>query len=93
MKKIGYSERQPVSILLEKHLKEKGMRAFTYVSSDMPQLDVDVIVEESKNFEKFKKHESLVEIWDMRLQAEKKMLSMLKLFLNSKNYEAFHYRY
>jgi len=74
MKSIGYSERQPVPIrdlsdskLLDKHLKDKGMRAFTYVSSDMPQLDVDVIIEESKNFEKFKEHGNLIEVWDMKL--------------------------
>ena len=74
MKSIGYSERQPVSIrdlsdskLLDKHLKDKGMRAFTYVSSDMPQLDIDVVIEESKNFERFKKRANYVEVWDMKL--------------------------
>jgi len=74
MRKIGYTERLPVKVTslddekqVEKWIKEKGMTAYTFVSEKMPQLDIDILVENSINFQKFFINQVKVEAWGIEL--------------------------
>lgn len=74
MHKLGYVERQPISVKdlgdekkLENFVKQKGMKAFTFVSSAKPQLDIDIIVEESLKFSEFYKEKTIIKVWDIEL--------------------------
>ena len=62
MKKLGYSERLPVSIMdlgdknqVKKWLKEKNMKAYTFNPPKNNLLQIDVIIEESLKFESYYK--------------------------------------
>lgn len=74
MHKLGYTERQPINIKdlsnekkLNKIMKEKGMKAFTFISKDKPNLDIDIVVQESLDFNKYDKRKNIVDIWDIKL--------------------------
>lgn len=74
MHETGYTERLPITIKelanqeqLKHFIKEKNLKAFTYISGDQPQLDIDVIVNESIDFEKYVKNQTFVEIWGIKL--------------------------
>ena len=63
MKKLKYTERLPVSILelkdkkkVKKWLKEKNLRAFSFVPQNDNPLQIDIITEESLKFETFSKN-------------------------------------
>jgi len=65
MKKLGYSERLPVSVLelqdqkqVRKWLKEKNMRAYSFTPPKETLLQIDIIIEESLKFEKIAKNKS-----------------------------------
>lgn len=88
MHEMGYVERQPITLKelgsakkIESLLNEKGMKAFTFVSSTMPQLDLDIIVEESLEFEAYDERKTVVEIWDLKLP----MISIDDLIVMKKN--------
>lgn len=66
MKKLGYSERLPVSIMdlgdkkqVEKWLKEKNMKAYTFNPPKNNLLQIDVIIEESLKFESYYKRKKI----------------------------------
>lgn len=74
MHELGYTERQPISVKdlgdpkkLKDFVKKKGMKAFTFVSGNKPQLDIDIIVEESLNFEKFYTKKTIIGVWGLAL--------------------------
>lgn len=74
MHKLGYIERQPINIKelgdpkrLKEFIKKKGLKAFTFISNDKPQLDIDIIVEESMDFDKYIKRKKTVKVWDIEL--------------------------
>ena len=61
MRKLGYIERLPVSV------KEKGLKAYTFISDGKPQLDIDIIIHESMDFLKYSKQKTVIEVWEMEL--------------------------
>jgi hypothetical protein len=74
MHKLGYVERIPVSVKdlgdkkkLEEFMNKKGLKAYTYISSNEPQLDIDIIVKESMDFDQFEKRKTIVKVWDLEL--------------------------
>lgn len=74
MKKMDYIERLPISIKelgdekkLQNFIKEKGLKAYTYISRSRPQLDIDIVVEPSLDFDKYAKRANLIQIWDVEL--------------------------
>lgn len=74
MKKMGYVERLPITIhglsdpkKLKKYLKDKNMKAFTYISNKQLALDVDIITEESLDFAGFNKKKKVVHVWNLDL--------------------------
>lgn len=74
MHKLGYNERQPINIKdlgdkkkLEGFIKKKNMKAFTFISANKPQLDIDIIVEESLKFSEYHKNKKTVKVWGLRL--------------------------
>lgn len=74
MKKMGYIERLPVSVKelgdekkLEKFIQEKGMKACTFISNEKPQLDIDIVIEESVDFKKYEKAKAIIHVWEMEL--------------------------
>lgn len=59
MKKLGYSERLPISIndlgdhvQVKKWMKEKGMTAFSFLPPEFPLIHIDIIMKDSLNFKK-----------------------------------------
>ena len=63
MRELGYSERLPVSVMdlsdkkkVKKWLEEKNLRAFTFNPPINNPLQIDIIIEESLNFEKMAKN-------------------------------------
>ena len=74
MKEMGYVERLPISITvlgdkkkLENFMKKKSLKAYTYISSHNPQLDIDIIVGESLRFDNFKENETIIKVWNIQL--------------------------
>jgi len=74
MKKMGYEKRLPVDIQefgeegkALKLIKEKNLIAYTFANPKEPQFSIDVIVGESLKFNAYKKHRTLVKIWDIRI--------------------------
>jgi len=74
MEKMGYVMRLPIDvkelnnkIKVNKWIKEKGMTAYTFISDKKPQLDLDILVDYSRSFEKFFKRKTLMEIWGMKI--------------------------
>lgn len=74
MKKMGYIERLPITIKdlgnaqqVKNWLKEKGMTAFTFVSNTGPELDLDILVENSLKFKTFYHDRTVMTVWGMRV--------------------------
>lgn len=74
MQKMGYTPRLPVEIhelrdtkKLKKWIKEKGLKAYTFINNLRPQLDIDILVEESLTFEKQFKKRTKIKVWDISL--------------------------
>jgi hypothetical protein len=74
MQDLGYIGRIPVSVKelgdkkkLNEFINKKRLKAYTYVSDNEPQLDIDIIVKESMDFSEFDKRKTVVEVWDMKL--------------------------
>lgn len=74
MQDLGYIERIPVSVKelgdkkkLNEFMKKKGLKAYTYISNNEPQLDIDIIVKESMDFDEFFKRKTVVKVWEMEL--------------------------
>lgn len=74
MKKMGYISRIPVEVQelrdkkkLANWVKEKGMKAYTFVSNTRLQLDIDILVEDSLKFKKHDKEKKILHAWDIDL--------------------------
>lgn len=74
MEDLGYIGRQPVSIQelgdkkkLEQFVTEKGLKAYSFMSSENPPIVLDIIIDESRHFSKFARKKSLIQVWDMIL--------------------------
>jgi len=74
MKKLGYTPRLPVEIheltdtkKLKTWIKEKGLKAYTFINNRRPQLDIDILVEESLTFGKQYSKKTKIKVWDTTL--------------------------
>lgn len=74
MQKMGYIPRLPVEIQelydtkkLKQWIKEKGLKAYTFINNQKPQLDIDILVEESLVFKKQYTKRTKIEVWDIQL--------------------------
>lgn len=74
MKEMNFIERLPINIKelgdtkkLDSFVKEKELKAYTYISNDNPNVSLDVIVDESLEFGKFYKDRSEIKVWDIKL--------------------------
>lgn len=74
MHSLDYVERIPVNIKelgnktkLNEFIKKKGLKAYTSISNSQPQLDIDVIVEQSIDFKDYDKGKTIIKVWDMEL--------------------------
>lgn len=74
MKKMGYNARLPVEIQelqntqkLKNWIKEKGLKAYTFINDKHPQLSIDILVEESLDFQKKFKDKTDIKVWDIEL--------------------------
>lgn len=75
MKKFGYIERLPVALhelsdtkKVKQWMQEKGMTAYTFISNiSEPQLDIDIVVSDSFDFQKFFQRKGLIEIWGIKV--------------------------
>lgn len=70
--RLDYTARLPVELhelndekKLKNWMKKKGLKAYTFVSNKQPQLDIDIIVDESLQFQKHFQKRKKVKIWDM----------------------------
>ncbi|MDD3897223.1 MAG: nucleotidyl transferase AbiEii/AbiGii toxin family protein [Candidatus Peribacteraceae bacterium] len=70
MDRMGYQQRLPVSIqeLSDERkarifIKEKDLTAYSFIHDKYPQFNVDVLVAQSIDFEKFAVHTMRAEIW------------------------------
>lgn len=63
---IWCKERLPIGV---KELGDgkKGLTAFTFISSQGEQLDIDILVQESVDFEGYLKDQTLIEVWGLSL--------------------------
>lgn len=48
-------------------MKEKGLKAYTFINNQRPQLDIDILVEESLTFKKQFQKKTKIAIWDIQL--------------------------
>lgn len=74
MKKMGYVTRIPVQIQelrdpkkVEKWIKEKGLKAYTYQSGNSPRPEIDILVEDSMKFIKHSKNKKVIRAWNIRV--------------------------
>lgn len=74
MKELGYVSRIPVDVKelgnrdkVKSFVEDKGMKAYTFLSNEKPQLDIDILVEESFDFDDFAKNKTVVEVWGLKL--------------------------
>lgn len=73
MEKEGYVRRIPVSLdelgdekAILKLMKEKNLLAYSFLGKD-PQYNIDVIIGESLEYEKYAKHVVKVRAWDITI--------------------------
>lgn len=74
MSELGYTKRLPIMLKelgerkkLEKFIEEKNLKAYTFVSKGNPPLDIDIITQESIDFNDYKKKRTLIEVWGLQL--------------------------
>lgn len=74
MNKKGYVQRLPIDVRslsdraqVQKWLEEKGMTAYTYIDSHLPQINVDILAGESLNFDKYDQQKITVEAWSISI--------------------------
>ena len=70
MDRMGYQQRLPISIQelsdeskARTFIREKGLTAYSFIHVTQPQFNVDVLVAESMDFEKFSVHTMHAELW------------------------------
>lgn len=74
MDRLGYIQRLPVSVIdlgnekkVKQWIKEKGMTAYTFISEKHPQLNIDIVVDQSLKFSKFEKKRAIMEMWEIKV--------------------------
>jgi hypothetical protein len=74
MKNLNYNPRLPVEIhelsdtkKVKTWMEEKNLKAYTFNSGKEPYVDIDIIIEESFEFEKLGKRKSEMRAWDTTL--------------------------
>ena len=72
MQNFGYQQRLPVSIQelgdaykVRKLMQEKGLIAYSFIHAREPQFNIDVLVGESLEFEKFTVHTMHADVWGL----------------------------
>ena len=72
MESMGYQQRLPIGIqeLYDEQkarafIEEKGLTAYSFIHDKYPQFNVDVLVAESIDFEKFSEHTMRAEVWNI----------------------------
>lgn len=74
MESMGYQQRLPISIQeledsdkVRRLVKEKGLVAYSFIHAKEPQFNIDVLVSESIDFEKFSVHTMKAEVWGLEI--------------------------
>ncbi|MDP2642250.1 MAG: nucleotidyl transferase AbiEii/AbiGii toxin family protein [Candidatus Peregrinibacteria bacterium] len=74
VKKMGYTERLPISLVslgdkkqVQKWVKEKNLKAFSYFPSNENPLQIDIIISESLKFEEIAKNKVLKKVGDLEI--------------------------
>ncbi|MBI1812569.1 nucleotidyl transferase AbiEii/AbiGii toxin family protein [Candidatus Peregrinibacteria bacterium] len=74
MKALGYERRIPLSLdelgdekKARKFIEEKNLLAYTFFNPKEPLYSVDIIVGASREFERYREHHMLVDVWGLRL--------------------------
>lgn len=74
MKKLGYVPRLPVEVKdlgdkkqVEQWMKEKNLKAYTFLAGKEYQLDIDIIIEQSTEFSELDKKKNIIEVWGMNI--------------------------
>lgn len=74
MQEKGYVQRLPVDVKLlaneeqvKKWLTEKGMTAYTFIDSALPQNSIDIIVDDSLKFTEFDKNKVVISAWGIKI--------------------------
>ena len=72
MKEMGYEQRLPISIQelgdtdkVRTLIKENGLVAYSFIHAKEPQFNIDVLVGESMEFEKFTAHTMHANVWGL----------------------------
>ncbi len=72
MEDMGYLQRLPIAIQelsdeqkARAFIKEKGLTAYSFIHDKYPQFNVDVLVAESIDFERFSEHTMRAEVWNI----------------------------
>lgn len=74
MDKLGYKERLPISVLslsnethVQEWLDEKNMKAFSFMPAKDNPLQIDIIIEESLQFDQLRKNQIMKRISDVSI--------------------------
>lgn len=72
MKERGYDQRLPISIQelgdtdkVCTLMREKGLVAYSFIHAEEPQFNIDVLIAESMEFEKFTAHTMHADVWGL----------------------------
>lgn len=72
MKSLGYQQRLPISIeelgdtdRVQSLMKDKGLVAYSFIHAQEPQFNIDVLIGESREFEKFTAHMMHADVWGL----------------------------
>lgn len=72
MKEMGYEQRLPISIQeledtakVRTFIQDKGLVAYSFIHANEPQFNIDVLVGDSIEFEKFTTHTMHAEVWGL----------------------------
>ncbi len=72
MENMGYQQRLPISIQelgdtdkVRTLMKDKGLVAYSFIHAKEPQFNIDVLVGESMEFEKFTAHTMHADVWGL----------------------------
>ncbi|MFH1670751.1 MAG: nucleotidyl transferase AbiEii/AbiGii toxin family protein [Patescibacteria group bacterium] len=74
MESMGYQRRLPIAIQelgdtdkVHTLIKKKGLVAYSFIHAKEPQFNIDVLVAESMEFEKFASKKIIAEAWDLQI--------------------------
>lgn len=96
MLELKYYPRIPVQVIelanrrrIERYRLEKNLKAYTFTASGQPPLNVDIIIEESLEFEKFWKNRKDIDFYGQHLSviSLKDLIAMKKKADRNKDHE------